>query len=420
MKIKDSILKFLLVIVFIGLTACGGGGGGTSVNQSSVTAESNTNTNTSTGVFGDSLISVDVSVKTLSNKYSYTASKAYPADQIVYAIGNYPIGSQYFYHNEPLAWAIGDFYNNKKITLYTAKIRYTTNESFEKTILNQNNFAEHSLWELESGKPPKQIWKMQSKCLHPRKAVISDFNQDGLIDLFVACHGYDAAPFPGEKNEILINNGNGFNLKQIGDIGFYHGASAVDINGDGYPDVAVVDNTASNIQFNKKPYVYFLINDKNGGFIEDYQRINDPIIKKLFNGYFSLELMDVDADGNADLVIGSFDGSINNTNPIPTKILYGQNGFFGARSQTITPVDSAGSVLDFILKDDYLYVARTDNSYNRNIIQKFNIKTNQSSIVFDKINTVPNSQPSWVGWWIPTANGLRPWNKNILNDIAPY
>ncbi|HWJ95595.1 MAG TPA: VCBS repeat-containing protein, partial [Telluria sp.] len=35
--------------------------------------------------------------------------------------------------------------------------------------------------------------------VHPREVVQADFNEDGLADLFIADHGYDAAPFPGAQ-----------------------------------------------------------------------------------------------------------------------------------------------------------------------------------------------------------------------------
>lgn len=32
---------------------------------------------------------------------------------------------------------------------------------------------------------------------HPREFVLGDFNQDDVIDFFIAAHGYDAPPFSG-------------------------------------------------------------------------------------------------------------------------------------------------------------------------------------------------------------------------------
>ena len=45
--------------------------------------------------------------------------------------------------------------------------------------------------------------------INPREIVSGDFNRDGRADIFVAAHGYDAAPFPGETNLLLLSNADG-------------------------------------------------------------------------------------------------------------------------------------------------------------------------------------------------------------------
>lgn len=77
---------------------------------------------------------------------------------------------------------------------------------------------------------------------HARQWMVADFNQDGKDDLFVADHGYDAGLFPGEKNLLLINDGLGVLVDKTvesltANSSYTHGASAGDLNGDGYPDL---------------------------------------------------------------------------------------------------------------------------------------------------------------------------------------
>lgn len=83
-------------------------------------------------------------------------------------------------------------------------------------------------------------------CIHPRKAIVADFNQDGRPDVFVACHGYDATPFPGEKSAVLFSQTDGtYKTTPMADAAFNHAAAAGDLNGDGYPDVVLVDNSSA-------------------------------------------------------------------------------------------------------------------------------------------------------------------------------
>ena len=79
--------------------------------------------------------------------------------------------------------------------------------------------------------------------VNPRETVAGDFNGDGHPDVFVAAHGYDAPPYPGETNVVLISNPDGTYadrssaLPQTPD--FSHSACTGDINGDGHLDIYV-------------------------------------------------------------------------------------------------------------------------------------------------------------------------------------
>ena len=44
---------------------------------------------------------------------------------------------------------------------------------------------------------------------HGRQIVIADFNGDRRNDIFVADHGYDAEPFPGRANTLVLSTADG-------------------------------------------------------------------------------------------------------------------------------------------------------------------------------------------------------------------
>lgn len=132
---------------------------------------------------------------------------------------------------------------------------------------------------------------------HARKVIFGDFNGDGRNDVFVCAHGYDAAPFPGTTNAMLLSDGG--KLKPVTDpwtqtVGFHHGCASADIDADGDLDLFVADQKGGS---------YFLINDGRGGFALDRTRVPatiGPATKPLFTA----EMLDLDGDGHVDLLVG--------------------------------------------------------------------------------------------------------------------
>ena len=136
-----------------------------------------------------------------------------------------------------------------------------------------------------------------------REIVTGDFNRDGHPDVFVASHGYDAAPFPGETNRLLISNANGTyadrsaTLPQTPD--FSHSACVGDINRDGDLDIYV-----GNVFGGGRVGPYFLLGKGDGTFMQQTSGL-PPQIQSLQEKFLSCLLVDVDRDGHSDLLLGT-------------------------------------------------------------------------------------------------------------------
>ena len=185
------------------------------------------------------------------------------------------------------------------------------------------------------GNPPRRIL--------PRKALTGDFNGDGLMDVFVLCHGYDKPPFPGESSYVILSSPNGYVLGSGLDtfIGFQHGGASADIDGDGDIDVFVTHSNSDGGPF-------FLINDGSGSFTQDKDRTEGLAHK----GLYTAELVDVDGDDFLDLLAAGHEYDPEGGN-LPTQILWGDStGVFSTTKATILPsVVGHGVVPDIDVSD---------------------------------------------------------------------
>lgn len=178
----------------------------------------------------------------------------------------------------------------------------------------------------------------QPGLIHARKAIVGDYNGDGWPDVFVAGHGYDQPPFPGEYPQLFLSNGDGtlrYDNQLEALVGFDHAAASGDIDGNGSVDILVVQQGAP----------YLLINDGAGHFTKNTARMPDDV---QFKNHYTGELADVDRDGYLDMLLGGheFEGA-------ETEVYWGDgSGSFSSQRKTVLPTLSGkGIVMDFALDD---------------------------------------------------------------------
>lgn len=121
----------------------------------------------------------------------------------------------------------------------------------------------------------------------PRKALTGDFNGDGKPDVFVVDQGYDYPPFPGASSYAVLSSDSGYvNAEGLDEIiGFQHGGASADIDADGDLDVVVTNGYGFDA-----PFVF--VNDGAGNFVWDTTRIEG-----ITQAIYTAELVDVDRDG---------------------------------------------------------------------------------------------------------------------------
>lgn len=292
------------------------------------------------------------------------------------------------------ARAYGRFSGGSELDLFVATLNYSPRTSTPQTA-QPSTFAIYKKQTDGSYTISNDILTSTAGCIHPRKAITADFNGDGKQDIFVACHGYDSSPYPGERSKVVLSQSNGtYRIADASsDIGFFHSASAADLNGDGYPDVVLVNN------FDSKSALV-LINKKDGTFQrETGTRLPTRLAGK---NYFSIELVDINGDGILDLLVGGHEWEGATTlafiNP-------GNNIFEGVTPITIPAVPNEGVVLDFVATGSgstkQLWVLRTSGGdgtfYQSSTLQRINLANLSSTVVIN------NRPANWVRWILPTT-----------------
>ena len=286
----------------------------------------------------------------------------------------------------------GNFSGSGRLDMFAARLTYSPGSSTPSTATP----AIFEIWRKEANDTfSLHATIASSGCIHPRKAIVSDFNGDTKPDVFVACHGYDAPPFPGERNKIVLSQPGGGYVSQdaSADVGFFHSAASADVNGDARPDVVVVNNF--------DPARAFVLINKGDGTFEREGTNRLPALPAGSN-YFTVELLDVDGDGTVDLALGGHEFEA-----APTRVWLnpGTSNFSAVSPSTIPAIVGEGVVLDFTVtgsgSNRALWVLRTSGGdgtfYQSQTIQRVSWPSLTSSL--------PRQQrpAAWFQWLIPAS-----------------
>ena len=175
------------------------------------------------------------------------------------------------------------------------------------------------------------------------RVVTGDFNGDGRPDFFIIDSGPDKAPFPGGQNELLLSTPTGYtnataNLPQL--TIFSHGAAVGDINNDGNLDVVVFAlNANGGSTPNSGPAIQILEGNGKGGFADNISALPALYQQTGYNaGSTWGGLFDLNGDGYADLVVGTWPNSSQ-----PTEVyLNDGHGSFANSQPIVLPATGLG------------------------------------------------------------------------------
>lgn len=134
---------------------------------------------------------------------------------------------------------------------------------------------------------------------HAREIVFGDFDGNDEVDVFIADHGWDTQPFPGNENQLFLqSNGQltSASSRLPNEDNFSHGASVGDVNQDGIDDIFIINLLTD-------PDALLL-----GAASGVFQRVSLPasLTDQTQRDYLSAHIADLFDDGSPEILLGAW------------------------------------------------------------------------------------------------------------------
>lgn len=234
-----------------------------------------------------------------------------------------------------------------------------------------------------------------------RKFIFNDYFNNGKTGILMASSGSDLPPFPGDNIQIVnFNSDLSMNITDINETkGYYHTGASADIDNDGDIDILMYSGGNQSVGIGA---AYF--ENTGGGKFKFSPDLITGIGFYKYNtvNYYTLELFDINKDGNIDILLGGSPG-IN----MDSKILWGSVSHkFNTSNSTILPskMSNGSSVMDIAFLDydkdnDIDIVLLSEINYKGFGIELLeNNNGNFTNVTSSKIDISNKPNTLWVSW----------------------
>lgn len=204
----------------------------------------------------------------------------------------------------------------------------------------------------------KDLLADNAGCISPRKLIVSDFNGDGIPDVYSVCHGSEQgalATWTGENQRVLLSQPDGtYKNTKLDIVCYCHGGASADIDNNGTIDIVTSDGLLGR----DGKYAYMrLIGDGSGGFTVDRTpfmaheaEYNTAAGVNYYYSAFDIELIDINGDGQLDMFVSGSENYMN------TYILAGNgSGRFDNIIKQFPKATNEAHVTDMVFVDGVLY-----------------------------------------------------------------